>query len=69
MELTEIYIFDIEDTTELFDGSFKPSDGTDAVLTYDDMDSDEAAANYEGRSFKITDYSTGEELPVDESEV
>lgn len=63
IEMTETYILDIDTTDDPTEA------GTDAAIALDELDEDDTAAAYESRRFRIIDDETGEELPVDESEV
>lgn len=54
IEVTELYRLTIGDD----------EDGTDAVTTLDEMDSDDAAGHYQSRAVTVTDEETGAELPV-----
>jgi hypothetical protein len=56
IEITELSCLEIADD----------DDGTDALLAYDELDSDDAAAVYQHRTVKVTDRETGEVLPVSE---
>lgn len=73
IEMTEVYVLDVEINTDDYLVEIDPDDpteiGTAAVRALDELDEDDTAAAYEQRSFKIEDFHTGRPLPVDEREV